>query len=152
MNTQVDLLLVEDNPADAEFVIEALRSAHLAERVFHAHDGAEALDFLFAQGAFAGRVAEQPRLVLLDIKLPKVDGFEVLRRIREDPTSRLTPVVMLTSSNVERDIVRCYRLGVNSYVQKPMDFDAFRTIVQGIGRYWLGANLPPPVSAAQRAP
>jgi len=149
MNAHIDILLVEDNPADAEFVMESLRGDHTTERVFQVHDGAEALDFLFARGAYTSRVADQlPRLVVLDIKLPKVDGFTVLRELRSHAATRLIPVVMLTSSNVERDVALCYRLGVNSYVQKPMDFAQFRSTVQLVGRYWLGANLMPPASAA----
>lgn len=152
MNAQIDILLVEDNPADAEFVRESLRG-DVADRVFHVHDGAEALDFLFARGTYAGRADEQlPRLILLDIKLPKVDGFEVLRELKANAATRAIPVVMLTSSAVERDVALCYRLGVNSYVQKPMDFGQFRTTVQLIGRYWLSANEMPPRSAGTSQP
>ena len=152
MSTTTDILLVEDNPADAEFVITSLRALHASERVVHVRDGAAALDFLFARGHHASRALEpQPRLVLLDIKLPKVDGFTVLREMRGHPRTRLIPVVMLTSSKVERDVALCYRLGVNSYVQKPVSFEEFRTTVQRIGQYWLGENAPPPPSAFAEA-
>ena len=150
MTAPIDILLVEDNLADAEFVIESLRGQNIAERVHHLHDGAEALDFLFARGAHVGRVLEPPpRLVLLDIKLPRVDGFSVLREMKSHPPTRLIPVVMLTSSIVERDVALCYRLGVNSYVQKPVGFEQFRATVQLLGRYWLGATAPPPASATK---
>jgi CheY-like chemotaxis protein len=147
MSTAIEILLVEDNPADAELALESLRGEHMADRVHHVHDGAEALDFLFARGAYRSREIEPaPRLVLLDIKLPKVDGFAVLREMKSNPATSVIPVVMLTSSNVERDVALCYRLGVNSYVQKPVDFHEFRTTVQLVGRYWLGVNATPPRS------
>lgn len=148
MRSTVDILLVEDNPADAELVLESLRGEQIADRLHHVHDGAEALDFLFAQGPYVNRQLEPPpRLVLLDIKLPKVDGFAVLREMKGHPATSTIPVVMLTSSNVERDVALCYRLGVNSYVQKPVDFQEFRTTVQLIERYWLATNAAPPRSA-----
>ena len=147
MSAMIDILLVEDNLSDAELAMEALRGESVANRVLHVHDGAEALDFLFSRGKFSTRDEElPPRLVLLDIKLPKVDGFSVLREMKQHPATRVIPVVMLTSSNVERDVALCYRLGVNSYVQKPVDFDQFRQTVQLVGRYWLGVNATPPVS------
>ena len=153
MTVPIDILLVEDNLADAEFVIESLRGQGIADRVHHLHDGAEALDFLFARGAHAGRAQEPPpRLVLLDIKLPRVDGFSVLRELKNHPSMRVIPVVMLTSSNVERDVALCYRLGVNSYVQKPVVFEQLRATVQLLGRYWLGANAAPPSSATKGEP
>jgi two-component system, response regulator len=144
VRSTVEILLVEDNPADAELALESFRSEHMADRVHHVHDGVEALDFLFARGAYVNRALEPPpRLVLLDIKLPKVDGFAVLREMKNNPVTSAVPVVMLTSSNVERDVALCYRLGVNSYVQKPVDFHEFRTTVQLIGRYWLAVNATP---------
>ena len=152
MTAPVDILLVEDNLADAEFVIESLRGQNIADRVVHIHDGADALDFVFGRGEHAGRALEPPpRLVLLDIKLPRVDGFTVLREMKNHPATRIIPIVMLTSSNVERDVALCYRLGVNSYVQKPVGFEQFRATVQLVGRYWLGANAPPPTSATKGA-
>jgi CheY-like chemotaxis protein len=149
----VEILLVEDNPADAEFVRESLRGESAVDRVFHVHDGAEALEFLFAKGSYSSRAMDPPpRLVLLDIKLPKVDGFAVLKEMKSHPVTRAIPVVMLTSSNVERDVALCYRLGVNSYVQKPVDFAEFRATVQLVGRYWLRTNAPPPASTISDEP
>ncbi|HYV97316.1 MAG TPA: response regulator [Gemmatimonadaceae bacterium] len=147
MIVSADVLLVEDNPADAEFVLESLRGA-LAGRLLHLHDGAIALDYLFHRGAYADSAETLPALVLLDIKLPKVDGFTVLREIKGDPRTQRVPVVMLTSSNVERDVSLCYALGVNSYIQKPMDFDAFRSVVRTIGQYWLSTNIGPTAGGA----
>lgn len=153
MTAPTDVLLVEDNPADAEFVLDSLRRADIGERLHHAHDGAEALDFLFARGRYASRALEPPpRLVLLDIKLPKVDGFAVLREIKGNAATRVIPVVMLTSSNVERDVAQCYQLGVNSYVQKPMGFEQFRSVVQSLGRYWLDLNATPRASVSRAEP
>jgi CheY-like chemotaxis protein len=149
MKATVDVLLVEDNPADAELVIESLRLDQVDERLQVVRDGAEALDFLFARGAFASRkLVALPRLILLDIKLPKVDGFGVLRELRADARTRAVPVVVLTSSLVERDVAECYRLGISSYVQKPVDFEQFREVVQLVGRYWLEINAAPPPSVS----
>src|SRR5580693_9268986 len=114
----IEILLVEDNPADAELTLHALRQSNLVNRIHHARDGAEALDFLFRRGAFAGRVDGLPRLILLDLKLPKVDGLEVLAQIKNDPQTKAIPVIMLTSSKEDRDLVASYRNGVNSYIQK----------------------------------
>lgn len=140
-NSQIDVLLVEDNPADAELVLESLRDDGRDIVVHVAHDGADALDLLFAREAYADRRTFQPpRLVLLDIKLPRVDGFGVLRELKTHPVLRVIPVVMLTSSLVSRDVAECYRLGANSYVQKPVDFVRFRDTIQGIARYWLDVN------------
>jgi len=142
MSTQdVEILLVEDNPADAELTVHALRRGNLANDIEVVRDGEEALDFLFHRGSFAGRQNSRPlRLVLLDLKLPKVDGLEVLRVIKSDPATRSIPVVVLTSSTEETDLVRSYELGVNSYIQKPVDFDKFREIVKQLGLYWLVVN------------
>jgi CheY-like chemotaxis protein len=141
---EVDLLLVEDNPSDAELTIRALRKCNLANNLHHVKDGAEALEFLFGEGAYAGRkVGNGPAVVLLDLKLPKVDGLEVLRRLRADERTRTVPVVILTSSKEERDIVGSYRLGVNSYVVKPVEFDKFAKAVSELGLYWLLLNQPP---------
>jgi len=142
----VQVLLIEDNLADAELTLRALKKNNLANRITHVRDGEEALDFLFARGAFAGRKIENaPNLILLDLKLPKVDGLEVLREIRSDPRTQVFPVVVLTSSKEERDIVASYRLGVNSYIAKPVDFEKFVAAVRDIGLYWLLLNQPPKV-------
>jgi two-component system response regulator len=144
------ILLVEDNPDDVELTMRALKKNRIATEVVVVRHGVEALDFLFANGAYSGRNPEiLPDLVLLDLKLPKVDGLEVLRRMRGDARTRLLPVVVLTLSNEEQDIVEAYRLGVNSYVRKPVDFDRFNELLQNLGRYWLEFNEPP---ARRRSP
>lgn len=140
----VEILLVEDNPYDAELTLEALRNHRLANRIHVARDGAEALDFLFPTDP-AGQ-PNHPKVILLDLKLPKVDGLEVLRRVKTDPRTRLIPVVVLTSSREERDIVESYRLGVNSYIVKPVDFPQFTEAVRTLGLYWVLLNQPPEVS------
>jgi two-component system response regulator len=143
---EVEILLVEDNPADAELALRALKKYNLANRVVHVSDGEEALDFVFARGAFADRSVENhPKVILLDLKLPKVDGLEVLRAIKSDPRTQLIPVVVMTSSREEKDIVESYRLGVNSYIVKPVDFDKFLAAVRDIGFYWLLLNQPPTI-------
>jgi CheY-like chemotaxis protein len=143
-----DVLLVEDNPSDAELTLHSLRSHLVADRVRVAQDGAEALDFLFCRGAFAARsFANAPKVILLDIKLRKVDGLEVLRQLKADPRTRAIPVVMLTSSKLDRDLVASYQSGVNSYIQKPVAFAAFRETIQLLGLYWLIRNEPPPPRA-----
>jgi CheY-like chemotaxis protein len=140
----VEILLVEDNPADEELTVHALKASHLANNIEVVRDGAEALDFIFRTGAFAGRTAgDLPKVILMDLKLPKVDGLEVLRRIRDDPGTRSIPVVVLTSSREECDIVDSYSLGVNSYVVKPLDFTQFAEAVRQLGLYWLLLNQPP---------
>jgi two-component system, response regulator len=139
------ILLVEDNPDDEALTIRAFQKNNIRNEVIVAHDGVEALDYLFASGAFAGRdVEDLPQVVLLDLKLPKVDGLEVLRRIRGDERTRLLPVVILTSSKEERDLVEGYRLGANSYVRKPVNFDDFVQAARQLGLYWLLLNEPPP--------
>lgn len=140
----VEILLVEDSPRDAEMTLRSLRKHNFANAVHWVKDGAEALDFMFRDGAYAGRDPNHGlKLVLLDIKMPKVDGIEVLRRLKGDPRTRATPVVIMTSSNEERDIVESYQLGVNGYVVKPVQFDAFLETVSRIGLYWLLANQVP---------
>ena len=140
----VDILLVEDNPNDLELALRALKKHNLANNVIVARDGAEALDFIFGTGSYAHRQIEKiPKLVLLDLKLPKVDGLEVLRRIKADERTKTIPVVVLTSSQEERDVVDSYRLGVNSYIVKPVDFDQFIDCVSELGLYWLVCNQPP---------
>jgi len=146
MNDQViEILLVEDDPQDVEMTLLALKSDHLKNEIQVARDGEEALDFLFCQGPHSGRsIAHPPRLVLLDLKLPKIDGLEVLRELRARPETRNIPVAILTSSAEQRDIVETYKLGVNSYIQKPVDSAQFRQTVKTIGYYWLVVNRPPP--------
>lgn len=140
----VEILLVEDNPTDAELTMVALKEHNLANKLVWVKDGAEALDFLFATGAYAGRTVENvPRVVLLDLRLPKVDGLEVLRRIKADERTRLIPVVVLTSSKEDRDVSECYLLGVNSYIGKPVEFEEFARVVSELGLYWLIINQPP---------
>lgn len=150
LNRGVEILLVEDNPDDLDLTLHALRSDKVANRIEVARDGEEALDYFFRRGQFAERPEEsQPSLVLLDLKLPKVDGLEVLRAIKNDSRLRAIPVVVLTSSKEERDMVMSYQLGVNSYIQKPVDFNQFRETVKQLGLYWLVVNQPPPVNAPE---
>jgi CheY-like chemotaxis protein len=140
----VEILLVEDNPGDAELALHALKKHKLANRIEVVRDGAEALDFIFARGSFIHRdINQTPRVVLLDLKLPKVDGLEVLRQVKADPRTRKIPVVVLTSSREERDVMESYNLGVNSYILKPVDFQQFTEAVRTIGLYWLLLNEPP---------
>ena len=140
---KVDILLVEDNPTDAELTMRALRKSKLANHMTWVKDGAEALEFIFRSGAYAGRPDENPKLILLDLKLPKVDGIEVLKRIKADERTRIIPVVMVTSSAEGRDVVESYKLGVNSYVVKPVDFDQFSDTVAKAGLYWMLMNKAP---------
>jgi two-component system response regulator len=140
------ILLVEDNPDDEALTLRALKKHNITNEVVVAHDGAEALEYLFGTGRYAGRdLRLTPQLILLDLKLPKVDGLEVLGRIRADDRTRLLPVVVLTSSTEERDLVESYRLGANSYVRKPVDFTQFVEAARQLGLYWLLMNQPPPV-------
>jgi CheY-like chemotaxis protein len=142
----IEILLVEDNPDDVELTLKALTDSRLTNRIQVVRDGAEALDFLFGAGAHAERRdAAPPKVVLLDLKLPKVDGLEVLRRVKSDPKTRAMPVVVLTSSREERDIVDSYKLGVNSYIVKPVDFEQFVNAVRKLGLYWLLLNQRPEV-------
>jgi two-component system, response regulator len=140
----VEILLVEDNPRDVELTLHVFRRHHLTNRIHVVRDGAEALDFLFCRGAYAERnIHQAPKVMLLDLKLPKVDGLEVLRRIKADPRTRTIPVVVLTSSREEPDIAESYHLGVNSYIVKPVDFEQFTEAVRLLGMYWLLLNQPP---------
>ncbi|PYO66982.1 MAG: two-component system response regulator [Gemmatimonadetes bacterium] len=141
---QVEILLVEDNPTDAELTLRAFKARNFANQVFVARDGAEALDFFFGDGSHPLRdIGVVPKVVLLDLKLPKVDGLEVLRRLKADERTRTIPVVILTSSREEPDIAAAYRLGANSYIVKPVDFEAFARAVSEVGLYWLLLNEPP---------
>jgi CheY-like chemotaxis protein len=146
MNALERILLVEDSPRDAELALEALAEHHLANEVVHVRDGAEALDYLYRRGPFAGRSSGQPAVVLLDLKMPKVDGMEVLRQIKGDPALKLIPVVMMTSSREEQDVVNSYHLGVNAYVVKPVQFHEFVDAVKRMGAFWAIVNEPPPGS------
>lgn len=142
----VDLLLVEDNPQDLELALRALRKANLANKVYVARDGEEALAYLFCEGGHAARrITDGPKVVLLDLKLPKIDGLDVLRRIKGDPRTKMIPVVVLTSSKEQSDVIESYQLGVNSYIVKPVNFESFSAAVHHLGHYWLQHNQPPKV-------
>src|SRR5579864_7512436 len=150
---QVEILLVEDNPDDVELTLHALRKENLANNIHVARDGEEALEFLFCNGVHAERSGEEPpKLILLDLKLPKLDGLEVLRRLKADARTKAIPVVILTSSKEERDLVSSYNLGANSYIQKPVDFDQFRNTVKNVGLYWLVINQAPVFEGLSQAP
>jgi CheY-like chemotaxis protein len=147
------ILLVEDNPDDQELTLRALKANNIMNEVVVVQDGAEALDYLFGDGAYEGRdLSIMPQVILLDLKLPKIDGLEVLRRLRADERTRFLPVVILTSSKEQMDVVNGYSLGANSYVQKPVDFTAFREAVRQLGLYWLLLNEPPPLGRSTWPP
>ena len=140
-NTEIEVLLVEDNPDDAELTIRALKKNNLANKIHHVKDGGEALDFLFAQGNYSHRTIENaPKVILLDLKMPKVNGIEVLKVLKTDARTQKIPVVVLTSSKENPDMQECYQLGVNSYVVKPVNFDAFSKAASDLGMYWLLIN------------
>ena len=147
-STQVEILIVEDNPHDLEMTMRGLQKARVVNNIQVARDGAEALDFIFCEGAHAGRsMDDQPRVILLDIKLPKIDGLEVLARLKADPRTSNIPVVMLTSSQEQSDLIRSYQQGVNSYIVKPVNFESFVQAVADLGMYWMLLNQPPAASA-----
>jgi len=144
-HNEVEILLVEDDPDDLELTLNTLRAEKLSNHIEVARDGEEALDFLFARGRYSGRSLQRaPKLILLDLKLPKVDGMEVLRQIKTHEATKTVPVVVMTSSREEKDLVESYQLGVNSYIQKPVDFDHFRKTIKQLGLYWLLVNQLPP--------
>ena len=143
----VEILLVEDNPQDLELTLRALRKGNLTNHIQVARDGAEAIDFIFCEGEYAGRKIDNgPKVILLDLKLPKIDGLELLKRVKSDERTRRIPVVVLTSSKEHSDVVESYRLGVNSYIVKPVNFDSFVVAVRDLGLYWLLLNQPPTVT------
>lgn len=143
-NHEIEILIVEDNRYDAELTIRALKKQNLANKLIHLSDGAEALEFLFATGKYASRNPELvPRVVFLDLKMPKVDGIEVLKAIKSDPRTRTIPVVILTSSAEDPDIKKCYHMGANSYIVKPVEFENFARIVSDLGLYWIVINKTP---------
>jgi two-component system response regulator len=144
MYEKIDVLLVEDNPSDAELTIKALRKNKIINALLHLQDGEDALEYIFATGKYADRnMGDIPKIILLDLKMPKVDGLEVLTKIKSDQRTKIIPVVLLTSSKEEKDIVNSYKLGVNSYIVKPVEFDTFVKAVSDLGLYWLLVNQPP---------
>ncbi len=148
---ELDMLLVEDSQEDVDLALHTLQREKLANRILVVRDGEEALNFIFCRGAFAERsFGHPPKLVLLDLKLPKVDGMEVLKQVKSDPRTKIIPVVIMTSSKEERDLVASYHLGANSYIQKPVDFDQFRETVKTVGLYWLLINQPPVAGGSRR--
>lgn len=143
-NKEVEILIIEDNINDAELTIRSLRKSNITNSIIHLKDGAEGLDFLFGKGQYESRnINQKPRVILLDLKMPKVDGIEVLEKIKTSELTRRIPVVVLTSSKEHPDVERCYQLGVNSYIVKPVDFNNFRKVVSDLGFYWMLLNQPP---------
>ncbi|MEX0929543.1 MAG: response regulator [Balneolales bacterium] len=144
MEKELEVILIEDNISDAELTIRALKKKNLCNQIVHLKDGAEALDFIFAKGEYEGRdMTKTPKVILLDLKMPKIDGIEVLKRIKADDRTRAIPLVILTSSGEDPDIKRCYELGANSYIVKPVDFQCFLEAVTDLGMYWMLVNQPP---------
>ncbi|MEX0685500.1 MAG: response regulator [Balneolales bacterium] len=144
MYKDIELILIEDNMSDADLAIRALKKKNLCNQFIHLKDGVEAISFIFAEGEYFGRdISNKPKVILLDLKMPKVDGFEVLRRIKADVRTKTIPVVVLTSSNEDPDIKKCYELGANSYIVKPVEFDGFLKAVSELGLYWVLMNKPP---------
>lgn len=144
MHQKIDILLVEDNPSDAELTIRALRKNNIINALLHLQNGEEALEYIFATGKYTGRnIDEIPKIILLDLKMPKIDGLEVLKKIKSDERTKIIPVVLLTSSKEDKDIIDSYKLGVNSYIVKPVDFGNFVKAVSDLGLYWLLVNQPP---------
>jgi len=140
----VEIMLVEDNPDDAALTIRALKKQNIANKLIHLKDGAEALDFIYGKGSYTGRnIQITPKVILLDLKMPKVNGMEVLEKLKTDETTRAIPIVMLTSSAEDPDIEKCYQLGANSYIVKPVEFEEFTKAVAGLGMYWMLLNRPP---------
>lgn len=143
INTEIEIILIEDSPFDAEMTIRALKTNKVSNHIVHLKDGAEALDFMFATGAYEGRnLGHRPKVILLDLKMPKVNGIEVLRRLKEDASTKSIPVVVLTSSKEDPDVRACYELGVNSYIVKPVGFENFTKCISELGFYWLLLNEP----------
>ena len=145
LKTELDILLVEDDPADAELAVRELRRHKFANKIHVIGDGAEALDFIFCRGAYRSRsLSSPPKVILLDMKLPRVDGLQILKAIKGDALTRAIPVVIMTSSSEQRDVIDSYQLGVNAFIQKPVDFDEFRRVIERVGMFWLAVNHPPP--------
>jgi two-component system, response regulator len=143
-NPEVEILLIEDNTHDAEMTMRALKKNNITNKIFHLKDGAEALEFIFGTGKFEGRnILHKPKVILLDLKMPKVDGIEVLTKIKSNELTKTIPVVILTSSKEDPDIKKCYALGVNSYIVKPVEFEGFHKVVSDLGMYWVLLNQPP---------
>jgi CheY-like chemotaxis protein len=152
METEVEILLIEDNPSDAELAVRELRRHKFANRIHVIGDGAEALEFIFCRGAYEHRAfSRPPKVILLDMKLPKVDGLQVLKAIKGDARTRAIPVVIMTSSSEQRDVVESYKLGVNAFIQKPVDFDDFRRVIERVGMFWLAVNRAPPPQVFEAA-
>ena len=153
MNEGIEILIADDSTSDVELTVHSLRKAKLANKIHVVEDGEQALDFLFCRGRYADRsFADPPRVVLLDLKMPKVDGIEVLRAVRGDPRTKAIPIVVLTSSKEQRDIIESYNLGVNAYIQKPVEFERFREFIEHLGMFWLVVNEPPPKDCFSPAP
>ena len=140
---QVEILLIEDNPFEAELTIRTLKTHNLANKLLHIDDGEEAMDFIFSRGKYKDIICKTTKLILLDLKLPKVDGLEILRNIKADPQLKMIPVVILTSSKEEKDVIETHKLGVNSYIVKPVEFEAFSKAVAELGLYWMVLNQGP---------